>query len=63
MTFEEHEQLSLGEKEHFYRCPECGQFIDKRELREVIFHEANHRPKRYIPRIIGKPISKRLFRR
>jgi hypothetical protein len=29
-----------AEKEHFYRCPKCRQFVDKRELRDVIFHES-----------------------
>jgi hypothetical protein len=26
-------ELSDAEKEHFYRCSKCGQFVDKRELR------------------------------
>jgi uncharacterized C2H2 Zn-finger protein len=62
MTADEYEKLPPEEKEHFYRCPECGQVVDKRELRDVIFHETDHKPKPDIPRIIGKPIDKRLSR-
>jgi hypothetical protein len=52
-------KLSSAEKEHFYRCATCHQYVDKRELRDVIFHETDHKPKPHIPRIIGKPIRKR----
>lgn len=27
------------EREHFYKCPSCGQLADFRELRQVIWHE------------------------
>lgn len=50
MTLDEYERLSLDEKEHFYRCSKCGLFVDKRELRDVIFHETDHKPKRHLPR-------------
>jgi hypothetical protein len=56
-------KLSDTEKEHFYWCSKCSQFVDKRELREVIFHETDQKPKPHIPRIIGKPIRKRFCRR
>jgi len=36
---------------------------NKRELRDVIFHITDHKPKHHISRIIGKPITKRLSRR
>jgi hypothetical protein len=57
MTLDEYEQLSPGEKEHFYRCSKCGQLVDERELRDVIFHETDHKPKPHIPKIRGKRIS------
>ena len=64
MTTDEYENLPSEEKEHFYRCPECGQFVDKHELRDVIFHESDHNLQMLaLPRIIGKPIPKRLFGR
>jgi hypothetical protein len=58
MTADEFEKLPPEEKDHFYRCRECGQLVDKRELRDVIFHETDHKVKSHIPRIIGKPIPK-----
>jgi len=58
------DKLSDAEKEHFYRCPKCRHFVDKRELRDVIFHESDHnRQALALPRIIGKPIRKGLSRR
>lgn len=49
-------KLSNAEKEHFDQCS-CGEFVDKRELRDVIFHESDHnRQALALPRIIGKPI-------
>jgi hypothetical protein len=32
MNAADFEKLSAAEKEHFYRCSKCGQFVDKREL-------------------------------
>ena len=63
MNAADFDKLSDAEKEHFYWCSKCRQFVDKRELRDVIFHETDHRPKPHIPRIKGKPIPKRLSRR
>jgi hypothetical protein len=58
------DKLSDAEKEHFYRCSKCGQLVDKRELRDVIFHETDHKPQALaLPSIKGKPIRKRLSRR
>jgi hypothetical protein len=59
MTLDEYEKLPSNEKEHFYQCSECGQFVDKRELHDVIFHTTDHKPNHHISRIIGKPITKR----
>jgi hypothetical protein len=53
MTLAEYEELPLNEKEHFFECPKCGEFVDKRELRDVIFHVTGHKPKPEIPRIKG----------
>jgi hypothetical protein len=37
---------SGDEREHFYVCPHCGQAVDKRELLQVVYHEAQpgHEP-------------------
>jgi uncharacterized C2H2 Zn-finger protein len=32
------DKLSDEEKEHFLQCPKCGDFVDKCELRDVIFN-------------------------
>ena len=56
MTTDEYEELPPQEKEHFFQCSKCGELVDNRELRDVIFHETNHKQKPYIPRIIEKPI-------
>ena len=32
-------------EEHFFQCSKCGQFVDKRELRDVIFHATNYNAK------------------
>ena len=53
------DKLSDEEKEHFFQCPKCGEFVDKRELRDVIFHLTDHKRKLDIPRIKGKPIPER----
>ena len=54
MTLAEYEERPSNEKEHFFDCSECGRFVDKRELRDVIFHITGHKPKPEIPRIKGK---------
>ena len=53
MNAADFDKLDDEEKQHFYRCAKCGEFVDKRELRDVIFHETDHKPKPHIPRIIG----------
>jgi uncharacterized C2H2 Zn-finger protein len=58
MNAADFDKLSDEDKEHFFRCPTCGEFVDKRELRDVIFHVTDHKPKRRIPGIKGKPIPK-----
>lgn len=33
------------ERDHFYNCPYCGQKVDMRDLRQVIWHEEpGHKP-------------------
>jgi hypothetical protein len=44
---------------HFYRCAKCGQLVDMRELRDVIFHETDHKPNPLIRRIRGTRIRTR----
>ena len=28
-----------SEEDNFYRCPACGQAVDRRDLRQVIWHQ------------------------
>jgi hypothetical protein len=37
--------LDDAEKTHFYKCQQCGEMVDKRQLDEVLFHETNHKPR------------------
>jgi hypothetical protein len=38
-------KLDDAEKECFYRCEECGEMVDMRQLDDVLFHEDHvHRP-------------------
>jgi hypothetical protein len=32
-------ELSEEEKRHFYKCQQCGEMVDKRQLDDVLFHE------------------------
>ena len=32
-------ELNEPEKRHFYKCRECGEIVDKRQLDDVVFHE------------------------
>ncbi|TIW62964.1 MAG: hypothetical protein E5V48_02560 [Mesorhizobium sp.] len=35
----------IREDGHFYNCPNCGQKVDQRDLRQVIWHEEpGHEP-------------------
>lgn len=37
--------LPDDEKQHYYRCAECGKLVDMRHLDEVLFHEDHkHQP-------------------
>jgi hypothetical protein len=35
----EYEKLSKEKQRHFYKCRECGEMVDKRQLDDVVFHE------------------------
>jgi len=37
-------ELSESEKGHFYKCMQCGEMVDRRQLDEVLFHETDHKP-------------------
>jgi hypothetical protein len=38
-------ELPDSEKQHFYKCKRCGEFVDMRQLDDVLFHEDHiHRP-------------------
>jgi len=35
----------IPEERHFYACPNCGQPVDQRDLRQVFYHEEpGHEP-------------------
>jgi beta-galactosidase beta subunit len=39
------DDLDESEKTHFYKCEQCGQMVDMRQLDDVLFHEDHvHRP-------------------
>ena len=39
----EFKKCPIESGDHFYRCAKCGQLVDKRESREVTFHETDHK--------------------
>ncbi|RUW51968.1 hypothetical protein EOA32_14350 [Mesorhizobium sp. M1A.F.Ca.ET.072.01.1.1] len=40
-----HSKEYVNEREHFHKCPVCGQAVDWRDLRQVIWHEQpGHEP-------------------
>jgi hypothetical protein len=45
MNAAEFSELSASEQAHFFRCEKCGEFVDKRQLDEVLYHETDHRPR------------------
>ena len=32
-------ELNEAEKKHFYKCEQCGEMVDMRQLDDVLFHE------------------------
>jgi len=39
------DELSEAEKRHFYKCQQCGEMVDMRQLDDVLFHETDHKPR------------------
>jgi hypothetical protein len=39
------DKLGESEKRHFYKCTQCGEMVDRRQLDDVLFHEADHNPR------------------
>ena len=40
-----HGGRDIPEEQHFYPCPYCGQKVDQRDLRQVLWHEGpGHEP-------------------
>ena len=45
MNASDFNKLSETEKRHFYKCEQCGEIVDMRQLDDVLFHEDHvHRP-------------------
>jgi hypothetical protein len=38
-------ELSESEKRHVYKCTQCGEMVDRRQLDDVLFHETDHKPR------------------
>ncbi|ESY67388.1 hypothetical protein NKH57_18140 [Mesorhizobium sp. M1050] len=40
-----HGKEPADERDHFHTCPVCGQAVDRRDLRQVLWHEQPwHKP-------------------
>lgn len=48
MNAADFDDLSDAEKENFYKCKQCGEMVDMRQLDDVLFHE-DHVPRPDIP--------------
>jgi hypothetical protein len=45
MNTRDFNELSETKKRNFYKCQQCGEMVDKRQLDDVLFHEDHtHRP-------------------
>ncbi len=44
MNMDDFNKLSEQERQHFYRCQQCGEMVDMRQLDDVLFHE-DHKPR------------------
>ena len=52
--------LSLKERRHFMKCPDCGNYFDMRDLEDVFnhFHKSNELLAEYSQSIIvGEPMA------
>jgi hypothetical protein len=45
MNAADFDELSEAEKRHFYKCQQCGEMVDMRQLDEVVFRETDHKPR------------------
>ncbi|TGP66949.1 MULTISPECIES: hypothetical protein [unclassified Mesorhizobium] len=43
ITGKRHEGEPAAKRDYFYACPICGQPVDRRDLRQVIWHEQHGR--------------------
>ena len=41
MTREDFEMLPAQEQLHFYRCPACGEMVDKKDVEQITLHHAH----------------------
>jgi hypothetical protein len=41
MTPEDFKNLSSSEQANFYRCPACGEMVDKRRVDEIVLHHSH----------------------
>ena len=39
MNAADFDELPASEREHFYRCEQCGEMVDMRQMDDVLFHE------------------------
>jgi hypothetical protein len=39
MNIADFNELSEVEKRHFYKCQQCGEMVEMRQLDDVLFHE------------------------
>jgi hypothetical protein len=39
MNTAEFNELGETDKRHFYKCQQCGEMVDMRQLDDVLFHE------------------------
>jgi hypothetical protein len=44
MNAADFDQLDEAEKKHLYKCKQCGEMVDMRQLDDVLFHE-HHVPR------------------
>jgi hypothetical protein len=54
MNAADFDELSDAEKTHFYRCSQCGEMVDRRQLDDVLFHETDHKPRPHSIRRLGQ---------
>ncbi|MFU0503677.1 hypothetical protein [Pseudaminobacter sp. NGMCC 1.201702] len=48
------------ESEYFYQCPTCGQTVDRRDLRQVFYHdEDGHEPLEMEDNVVCLEVEKR----